>query len=214
MRKRKQIILPIVLLLAASVVITAVLAYLTDNEKHINKITMGKVVTTITEEFDPPDPEDFEPGNTVQYKKQIQAKNTGTADAYIRIAVEFSDSRAEAESKISIDGNTWYSVADYKNHLPADWVYVNDASLGGAYFYYKKPVKAEQKNRLGIVVQQAESTPVLMKYVKTEFSEDDEAYPYDIYVYAEAVQTVSNTGEVKTGANAAVDTWRSFIQTS
>ena len=208
---KKNIIVIAASVLVLAAVITGVLAYLTDNEAHINKAAESQVIVDIVEDFVPPDPDDIEPGNTIEYKKEVTAKNTGEADSYIRMGVEFSDGRAENESLLSSDGVNWYTVSDYKNHLPTGWVYLDDAALGGGYYYYKNIVKAAVKNGAGATISQAESTPKLFSYVRTTFREDEEAYPYDIYMYAEAVQTISNTGEVKTGTNAAIDTWRSFL---
>lgn len=218
--KKRKALLFVTCGLIAALAVGFTIAYLTDNEMHINKATPGDIVTEIVEEFEPPNPEDIQPGNTIQYKKKIQAKNTGKSDAYIRMAVAISDGDIANESEYSLDGTTWYPVSEYKDHLPEGWIYLDDDSLGGAYFYYTRPVKAEKRDIDGNITQEAEMTPPLFQYVRTKYSDEREAYPYDIYAYAEAMQLVDASGKVQKNENtitkpadyAVVKTWRSYYE--
>ena len=206
MQKRIKpfVLLSVVLLL--TVVIIGVLAYLTDNEFHVNDAMVKPVVVKVVENFNPPNLEEYEPGNIVEFTKEISAKNTGEADCYIRLRLELSDLEKAKITKLTWDGVNWYSIDEFPNHLPPDWTYVDDAKLGGPYFYYTKIVHCERSNR------PAESTTNLITAVRTYLdSTEDISNDYVIYAYAEAVQVVSSTGIVYND-NAALRTWRSFME--
>jgi hypothetical protein len=213
-RLKKPMILIPALFLVASLAIIGVLAFYTDNEFHLNTADIEPVVVETIDTFPEewrPDPDAFVPGNTVTYHKEVAAKNVGKADCYVRMAIEFSDSRTKETSYLSNDGNVWWSVEEYKYHLPRGWVYVEDTTLGGGYYYYKEIVHCEVKGGNGETMKEAETTPTLFKYVRTEFTPDDFANYFDIHVYSEAIQTISNTGERYTNGDIALNTWRSFL---
>lgn len=203
-RVKPYVLVAAVLLLA--VVIAGIIAYLTDNEFHVNDLMIKPVRTEVVENFEPPDLNEFEPGNNIEFTKEISAKNTGEADCYIRISLEFSDAQKAKISRLTWDGQNWYSVEDFHNHLPPNWVYVNDPQLGGPYYYYTKIVHCERSNR------PAESTTNLITGVQMDLeATEDISNDLDIYAYAEAIQVVGSTGVVYHD-QAAVNTWRSFMQ--
>jgi hypothetical protein len=147
----------------------------------------------------------------MQFPKTVYVTNTGETSEYVRVAVEFSDSRTELTSELSNDGVNWYSVQSYKDHLPDGWAYVDDPLLGGPYYYYKKVLKCKKTKPDGTVVQNADSTTTLFKYVRTKFSTNDFANYYNIYCYSEAIQVIDNVGQQQEGNNAYINTWRSFL---
>lgn len=210
--KKKVALVVVAAVLACAVAIPGVIAYLTDNEFHVNSGNISPVKVEVVEDYEPPRIADYVPGGTVEFKKTISATNAGEADCYIRMALEFSDDKMAASSLLSPDGTNWYTVAEFKNHLPEGWIYLDDAELGGPYYYYTGIVRAVSKDAGGNIVRRAESTPVLLQRVRTTLSTDSPANYYDIYAYAEAVQTLSNTGERLTGTDAALNTWRSFLK--
>ena len=206
---KKNIIFRVSLIsIIAVLVIGFTVAYYTDNESHTNSFGVGinQILVELQEIYVPPNKNDFVPGGHTSYQKEIWAKNTGEIDTYIRIGVNFSDGRAENESYFSNDGTNWYKATEYKDHLPEGWVYVDEDELGGPYYYYTQKVTPNQE------------TPTLFKKVWTDFDPDEEALPYDIFVYAEAVQTIDNQGRELTDSTsggtttyAAVETWRSLM---
>lgn len=201
-RIKPYVFISVALLLA--VVVIGILAYLTDNESHVNDLMIKPVKVQVVEKYTPPELEEYEPGNNIEFQKEISAKNTGEADCYIRIRLEFSDAQKAKISKLTWDGLHYYSVEDFHNHLPPDWRYVDEPQLGGPYYYYTKIVHCERSNR------PAELTTNLITGVRMTLEpNEDITTDYDIFAYAEAIQVVGSTGEK---FSTAIETWRSFME--
>lgn len=175
------------------------LAYLTDiGDTMENNFTIAlDTTTTVVEKYPDPDP-DLN-GTVASYEKAVQIANTGYVDAYVRVSLNFSESDIEAKTKFSWDGTNYYSVADYKNHLPNGWTYRDG-------FYYYTPVlyagdwptiskDLVYDNVLGEyfykpngqLISCREITTPLIRYVKTEFSEPKDMRSYELNVKEESV---------------------------
>ncbi len=170
-------------------------AYLTDGEDVTNRLTIGENKITITEIFNPPG--DLTTGDN-SFTKSVKITNTGDVDCYIRAFINFSDNDVRKNSTVSADGSSFYTMEEFTKHLPANWVYVDSADLG-PYFYYTQPVKVGQ------------TTSELLKTVKTKFADAKDVEPFDIYVYAESVQTLDKNGEAFTGSDAWKKAWTEYL---
>lgn len=168
------------------------MAYLSHKTAAItNKFTVGNVTIEIQEQFSPPS---SMPVGTTTYQKKVTFKNTGKVDAYARVNFAFSNTDVSNLSQISHDGgNTWYSLSDFKTHLPSGWAYKQSGALSG-YYYYTRPLAP------------GESTPPLFTHVRTTFQEktadtnqtiNKTPRNYDIYVYAEGLQQMKLDGSKK-----------------
>lgn len=188
MKKRSKILIVLGVLLCLMAV-GGTLAYLSDHGgKRTNKITFGNVTIDVVETFNPPS--SLKVGDNT-YEKRVTFKNNGTIPAYARTLLAFSEADVADISKLSSDGgNTWYSVSEFKNHLPSGWAYEGTGALGG-YYYYTSPLAPGQ------------STTPLITNVKTTFQNKtaDTNYTinytprnYDIYVYVEGVQQMKLDG--------------------
>ena len=93
----------------------------------------------------------------------------------------------------SDNGETWYSVEDYADHLPDNWV------RDGLYYYYTEPL------------QPGELTNPLITNVKTTFASAEDVKQYEIIVYQESVQTLDKNGEEFTGNDAYNQAWDEFL---
>lgn len=210
----------ITILLIAVIAVSALcgvcytVAYLTGNEFHINKTSVSENDIEIIEKFEPP--EELTPGEN-EYVKEVSVKNVGTQDVYIRVSAKFESEKIAEHSILTADGSHWFKASTkvndgtaYKDHLPAGWVYYNDDALGGEYYYYTIPVKAEIKNDNGTVIQQAQTTPKLFTHIMTDFGDGTVPVPYDVYIYAESVQTYDRFGIKPTGSDAWKKVWQSY----
>lgn len=173
-----------IVLIASAVLIavTAVtLAYFTNSDAVSNRFSRKQdpdetktVSIEVREQFDPPDEPDGEP-----FRKEVRIENTGSADSYIRVRLEFSSSEMQEISQISND-------ADRDNlsaYVPASafpesaqhpgWEY---RAADGFYYYTE-------------AVAPGGTTESLIQWVKTVFPEEwtGATDGYDIYVYSEAV---------------------------
>lgn len=109
--------------------------------------------------------ENYEPPLTMEkgisFKKEPYVTNTGNVDCYVRVKSVVSDSRVEADLSI-----------DYNNE---DYEYNSE----DGYWYYKN------------VLKPGESTEKLFTTVSIAEDADDLILDgFDIYVYAESVQTI------------------------
>ena len=173
------------LLILAS--IGGILAYLFTRKDATNTIYVGKGDANITEIFEKPPK--LTPDDNNIYQKDVKIKNTGENPCFIRVFMDFSDSKVKAKSWISnkesdekpeANDSSW-KHANGTDWIPADWVKL------GNYYYYTKPVNA------------GNSTSSLIRWVKTEFSSDTgngniKPQIYDILVYSETVQTIGING--------------------
>lgn len=158
------------------------LAYLSYKDKLVtNKFTFGNVDVTIVEDFQKPN--SLVVGDNI-YKKTVTLKNTGTVNDYSRINVRFSDTNVEEISYLSADGTTWYKASEYKDHLPANWVYKSNGPLSGYYYYTKSLAPGESSTPLFTHVK----TVFIKKTADTNTTINYTPRPYDIYLQSEAVQ--------------------------
>lgn len=168
------------------------LAYLSHKPAGLtNKFTVGNVTIDIQEDFRPPT---SMPVGATTYKKEVKFKNTGTVNAYARVNFAFSNTDVANLSQISSDGgNTWYSLSEFKTHLPSGWAYKQSGILSG-YYYYTSPLTP------------GASTTPLFTHVKTTFQNktadtnqtiNKTPRDYDIYVYAEGLQQMKLNGSGK-----------------
>ena len=199
--KKKLYLLPIIALLLGAIfaVVTqlpkSTTAYLTDKDVEINVLSPGDNKIDIIETFDPP--EELIEGDNV-FSKAVKVKNTGDVSCYVRVFIEFADADIRAISKVSADGTTFYTLDEFKDHLPTGWVY-KDTGLLAPYFYYTLPVAVNA------------STSELIKTVKTTFASSADITSFDIIVYAESVQTLDKNGQPFTGINPWEQAWTEFL---
>lgn len=180
------------------------MAYLSaKSEAKINSFTIGNVMVSVVEEFNPPSSLVV---GTNSYTKKVQVQNRGSVPAYMRVNISFSNVDVENVSMVSCDnGSHWYKLSELKEHLPEGWIYESNGILNG-YYYCTTPI------------QPGDSTPVLITNVKTEFinktadtNETINKTPrdYDIFVYTEGVQQAKLNGS---GLNMSYsDAWTAFL---
>lgn len=174
---------------AALIAVTAfTLAYFTNSDFITNRFSrkqspddQKKVSIEVREQFDPPDDPDGEP-----FRKDVQIANTGTADSYIRVRLEFSSSEIRDISYVSNDSDkdnqsAYIPAAAFpESALPAGWEY---RAADGFYYYTE-------------AVAPGDTTESLIRWVKTVFPADwtGATDGYDIYVYSEAVPADDESG--------------------
>lgn len=160
--KSKIIIVLILCVTLCTVSFSITYSYLIAQDDSVNTFIVGENTVEITEEYEPP--KKLFPG--IEFKKEPSVKNTGNLPCFVRIRVDFSDSRAEEFCEpLDIDTENW----EY------------DASSG--YYLYNH------------ILQVGETTPPLFTTVKlktqkedgTEYTEQD-MLDFDILIYAESVQ--------------------------
>ena len=192
--KKKLYLLPILAILIGTILAVmtqlpkSTTAYLTDNDVEINILSPGDNKVEIIEEFTPP--EELVEGENV-FSKAVKIKNTGDVPCFVRAFIDFDDADIRNISQFSPDGTNFYSVAEFKDHLPNGWVYVAEGDLA-PYYYYTSAVAVNA------------STPELIKKVKTTFETENDVTPFNIIVYTESVQTLDKFGQPFTGS----DLWR------
>ena len=210
----KQFMIATICVLAATVPLT-VYAYLQKDLEQPNNFIIDEGKEEVTEEFTSPEYMSMQNSFT----KKVAVKNTGTSDQFVRVYLDFSDSRIRNKVKIiyniSQEGKSW---DDFLNYLsdnlsnPTNWVYIPESETGddkilGGYFYYTKILKS------------GETTNSLIEGIETNFKLDgtkndtntDRFTDFDIIVYSESVQTVEidTSGTVYTDYKTA---WKSFLQ--
>lgn len=208
MKKRTLIIIVAAVLVLAAATVT-VYAYLQNTAQKSNEFSIGEDKAEVTESFT--EPPEMHMSDT--FEKVVMVKNTGSTDEFVRVYLDFSDSRVRDNAKIvyTKNGTQTKSWSEFINDLPADWAYVpesdaTDGELLGGYFYCTKKLSAGQ------------TTPPLMEGVQTNFaaSEGDSNAgnidDFDIVVYTETVQTteIDADGTVYTD-NDWKPAWRSFL---
>ena len=195
------------LLLAGCFFVSPALAYLTDHtDGMLNPFTIALDCTsTIVEKYPIPEKDPYNTpvpdGNSISYEKAVQVGNTGYVDEYVRVSLHFSEKDIEGKTQFSSDGTHWYSVAEYREHLPEGWIY----NASDQYYYYKPIVYADKwaetaakltyDKVLGeyfypegqeIIVERCITMP-LFRYVRTVFSEAKDMRSYSLHVYNESV---------------------------
>ena len=176
------------------------LAYLTDiGDTMENNFTIALGTTTTTVEKYP-DPSPKPQGDVISFEKAVQIGNTGQVDVYVRVSLHFSDSDIEGKTKFSSNGRDYYSIAEYRNHLPQGWIYRDG-------FYYYKPIlyagdwptisrNLDYDDDLGEyfykpnkkdIISGREITTPLVRYVKTVFDSPQDMRSYELSVKEESV---------------------------
>ena len=171
MKKSKKVIIMFVILLLALTIGTSIYGYFTYRASKENTIILGYNKIELNEEYTPPlnMKEELEQGREVSYTKKPYVTNTGSVDCYVRVKAEISDSRVK--EYVTID----YNSSEEINDNSADWYYKD------GYYYYKE------------VLKPGEDTEPLFTTVTIAGDADNIVLEgFDIYVYAESVQTVEN----------------------
>lgn len=206
MNKRLKITLIAVLsVLVAAAAVGVTYAYLQNTQQQPNTFKVKEDKVSVTETFTEPTTMQIQN----EFEKKVAVQNTGTSDQFVRVYLDFSDSRIRDKSKlVSSEGE--YGWDEFLTHLPDNWAYVSesdDQTLGG-YFYYTKILKPNEK------------TPNLIEKVKTDFTEDrteniDNINDFDIVVYTESVQTteIDQNGTQYTDAKWQT-AWQNFLSLS
>ena len=157
MKKIPKLILIICCTILFSLSVIGVIAYFTDIASKTNTLTLGGNAIEIVEDFEPP--EFIEAG--ISFKKDVQVKNTGLSDCYVRVKVVFTDSDMEKFCTFT-DLNT------------TDWVY---NSTDNWYYYTNE-------------LEQNELTSSLFTTVAiSDTLEEYQIKDFDILVYAESFQS-------------------------
>lgn len=205
MKKTRFLAAGVAGLLVCSIVafpVAGIWGYLTDGPEVLkNNFTIAlDSTTTVVEKFDDTKYPDIE-GTAARYYKAVQIANTGYLDAYVRVRFDFSEDDIASKTKFSWDGTNYYSLADYRNHLPHGWTY--NASDG---FYYYTPIVYAQgwediekkliyNENLGeyfypkdgeLITATCITTP-LVTHVRTEFATAADMRSYDLNVSSDSV---------------------------
>lgn len=156
-------------------------AYLTDRATEVNYIKPGVNVSKIQEEF-PEQGELPEQGKT--YVKKVSVKNQTSVPCYIRVSVDYSDSRiGNAASLVGLNTK--------------DWEYIGiDQPKTGGYYYYKEAILP------------GESTSNLFDGIRFSNNMDGSFFEtgedFDVIVYEESLQQGSYTSYSKA--------WNDFLR--
>ncbi len=207
MNKRLKITLIAVLsVLVAATAVGVTYAYLQNTQQQPNTFKVKEDKVSVTETFTEPTTMQIQN----EFEKKVAVQNTGTSDQFVRVYLDFSDSRIRDKSKLVSSTGEEYSWNEFLTHLPDNWAYVSESdnqTLGG-YFYYTKILKPNEK------------TPNLIEKVKTDFTEDgteniDNINDFDIVVYTESVQTteIDQNGTQYTDAKWQT-AWQNFLSLS
>lgn len=127
---KKSVALLVSLLLLACAAVGGTIAFLTDETPAVvNEFTPAEVTTEVTEDRN---------GNV---KSNVQIKNTGDIDAYIRAAVvvTWQDAQGNIYGKTPVAG-TDYTISfhtDAQSTPAGQWVLANDG-----FYYWTEPVKS------------------------------------------------------------------------
>lgn len=183
-RKKSSIfwhIFILIIILMSIVSFKPLFAYLAAKDTEINYIKPGFNISKIQEVF----PEQgVLPVKGKTYEKKVSVKNEASVPCYIRVSVDYSDSRiGNAASLIGLNTVDW------------EYIGMEQPKLGG-YYYYKKPVSPGQ------------STTNLFEGIR--FSENmDHSFwesreKFDVILYEESVQQGDYTSFSKA--------WNDFIR--
>lgn len=210
MKRRKLISICVVICLVSVILLVGlgVSAYFTDDNTKDNTVTPAKNIIEVSEDYQPPAEQSI--GDNI-YKKEIAFTNSFNSPCYIRVYVDFSDSKVRNRSYLSNDPNksaeSFYSakrettgetyIAKLSEVAP-NWAFVpdsDDSPLAG-YYYYTKLVPVGQ------------STEPLFTYVNTYNETNDDIQQYDIIVYSESIQKSDIDGKEY---DDYVDAWTDFL---
>ena len=187
-RHNKKIIFVIATVLLLTVAVGTTLAFIVDSTTPVKNIfTSSKVATAVVEKLDnvQKDPVTNSPtNNSFTEKSDVQIKNTGDTEAYIRAAIIVTWKNA--------DGKVWAQKpkdTDYSLTLGSSkWVKYGD------YYYYTIPVAPGDSTEVLI-----SSAAQLVEHVVVDSSGNNVTYNLSIEIVASAVQS--------TPADAVVAAW-------
>lgn len=183
-------------------------AYLTDQgPTMINPFTIAlDTRTTVVEKFPEPDIS----GKVINYEKQVQIGNVGFVDGYVRVHLDFTDSDVEGWTEFSPDnGAHWYSVSDYKNHLPEGWIWKDgfyiytpilyagdwDETMHPQFIYDNLLGEYFYNDGQNIVSSPMLTTPLITR-VRTTFPTEHDMRSYQLSVNEESVPFYFGTDAV------------------
>ena len=170
-RSKKSLALLVSMVLLVVGVVGGAIAYIVTNAGPVvNEFVPAKVPCEIVEDFD---------GNV---KQDVQIKNTGNIDAYIRakVVITWQDENGNVAAQVPVK-DTDYTITYNSGN---GWVQIGD------YWYCKQPVGYEAPNNL---------TPVLIdKCELKEGSTAPEGYYLSVEILAESIQSQPSSvvGEV------------------
>jgi len=172
MKKTKKIATMIVIMLLIFTLSSGIYAYYTYfKSSKENTVVLGYNKIVINENYVPP----LKMEKGVSFTKEPFVTNAGDVDCYIRIKSEISDSRVAEDLIIN------YNSSEDFNDDSKDWYYKD------GYYYYKKALKPN------------ENTKSIFTTVQILDTADDLVLEgFDIYIYAESIQTVKNKGIMET----------------
>lgn len=175
MSKKKVVLGVAACLLMLGISFGTTYAYLISSDSVTNEFVVGENNVQIVEDYEPP--EKLEPGIT--FKKTPYIENTGNLPCFVRVRVDFSDSRAKEFCELlEMDEENW-------EYDPAD-----------GYYYYKKLLEPKKST-----ADDYKTTPLFTSvYVKKD-KEDGTSYEmadmiaFDILIYAESCQHTDHEGD-------------------
>ena len=213
MKRRKLISICVGICLVSVILLVGlgVSAYFTDDNTKDNTVTPADNNVEVSEDYIPPTEQIV--GDNI-YEKKVAIVNESNTPCYIRVYMDFSDSKVRNRSCLSNDPNksaeSFYSakrettgetyIAKLSKVAP-NWAFVpdsDDSPLAG-YYYYTKLVPVGQ------------STEPLFTYVNTYNETNDDIQQYDIIVYSESIQKSDMDGKEY---NGYAEAWRDFLSKS
>ena len=171
-KKRKYTLMLVCLLVTVSIVVGGTIAYLfTESDPVVNTFTPVEVDNEIHEVLN---------GNV---KENVQIKNTGTTDAFIRakVVVTWQNKAGVVYPIMPVAPADGVTNHDYTISYGDNWILGDDG-----YFYYTKSVSA------------TDSTKVLISSVTPVQSCEDNTYTLHVEILSQAIQSTPDI---------AVDVW-------
>lgn len=156
-------------------------AYLTARDDNRSVMNPGYNVTAIQEEF-PEQGALTEQGKT--YIKRVAVKNRESVPCYVRVSVDYSDSRiGNSASLLGLNTTDW------------DYIETDQPQMGG-YYYYKQPVMP------------GKSTTYLFEGIRFAENRDPSFFEsgeeFEVILYEESVQQGNYTSYLKA--------WSDFVR--
>lgn len=213
MKRRKLISICVGICLVSVILLVGlgVSAYFTDDNTKDNTVTPADNNVEVSEDYIPPTEQIV--GDNI-YEKKVAIVNESNTPCYIRVYMDFSDSKVRNRSCLSNDPNksaeSFYSakrettgetyIAKLSEVAP-NWAFVPDSDYSplAGYYYYTKLVPVGQ------------STEPLFTYVKTNNETNDDIQQYDIIVYSESIQKSDMDGKEYNDYAVA---WTDFLSKS
>ena len=177
-------------------------SFLGNKDPKTNTIKIAEDTASISETFSSPDKQVTD---QTDHTKSVAVKNTGSAECFVRVYLELSDSRlADEKVKLSSDGTSFVKWENLKAHPPTDWTYIgNQNNALDGYFYYTKKLAP------------GAATCDLIKKVRTAYNDVYDIPDFEIIVYSETVQTVETDESGTQYTDSQWETaWKSFLKIS